>query len=277
MIELYGMYEYANVVRHVIETGVPRAPRGLTTLDAGHVTVVLHDPRQGLAVGCGRGLSPRVAATEAVQLIGAFHDPDLMLWSSHLFGAFQDEPHQAFHGAYGYRIADQLAEVTRKLREDPDTRQAVITLWRPELDNEPGHRDYPCTIALGFTLGRHGLNMNVVMRSNDVWLGFPYDVFQFTQLQLTLARVLGVEVGTYTHTAWSMHFYETNYAGVAKLRVPYPKHRAFQPLGLDGRFAAKWVYEEDTTFKTDPTETEMWYHAQFAGFRQSRRAAAELG
>ena len=48
------------------------------------------------------------------------------------------------------------------------------------------------------------------MRSNDVWMGFPYDVFQFTCMQILMSMELGVEIGTYTHIAGSLHLYERN-------------------------------------------------------------------
>lgn len=120
------------------------------------------------------------------------------------------EPDGQFWGAYGHRIAvgRQLDNVIAKLKLDPFTRQAVITLWHPQLDNEGGKLDYPCTVALGFSRSNlDRLDMRVAMRSNDAWLGVPYDMFQFTQLQLTLCNVLNVLPGTYTHTAWSMHLY----------------------------------------------------------------------
>ena len=49
------------------------------------------------------------------------------------------------------------------------------------------------------------------MRSNDLWSGFPYDIFQFTCIQILLAMKLGVELGTYTHIADSLHMYERDF------------------------------------------------------------------
>ena len=46
------------------------------------------------------------------------------------------------------------------------------------------------------------------MRSNDIWTGFPYDVFSFTAMQIILAFQLGVGIGEYTHIAGSLHLYE---------------------------------------------------------------------
>ena len=46
------------------------------------------------------------------------------------------------------------------------------------------------------------------MRSNDIWTGFPYDVFSFTAFQTMLAFKLNVGIGEYTHIAGSLHLYE---------------------------------------------------------------------
>jgi thymidylate synthase len=55
------------------------------------------------------------------------------------------------------------------------------------------------------------------MRSNDVWLGAAYDFFQFTQVQIALASVLGIEPGKYAHHAGSLHIYEQHYEAAEKL------------------------------------------------------------
>ena len=49
------------------------------------------------------------------------------------------------------------------------------------------------------------------MRSNDICKGFPYDVFQFTMLQLKMAKELGIEVGNYRHICGSLHCYEPDF------------------------------------------------------------------
>jgi len=46
------------------------------------------------------------------------------------------------------------------------------------------------------------------MRSNDVMLGFGYDIFSFTMLQEMMAIELGVELGWYQHVVGSLHAYE---------------------------------------------------------------------
>lgn len=269
-----GQTGYAEVIRHVLSQGSFRSPRGERTLDLGPTTVQMWSTANALPTGTGRGLNRKIAAAEAVQLIGGFSDPKLITWAAPVFNNYAEDDGN-FHGAYGLRIGLQTKYVVDKLKQDPETRQAVITLWDPDLDNIPGKRDYPCTVALNFQLteGGHSLDMNVLMRSNDAWLGFPYDIFQFTQLQTSIARALDVFPGRYTHTAWSFHIYEKNIPAAEELVAPSAEGpiRVWTPDGI-GRLndsiatiqsRAKLIAYQDLP---DMTQSEMWYRQQFHGF-----------
>jgi thymidylate synthase len=117
-------------------------------------------------------------------------------------------------GAYGPRLIDsggagQLERVINMLNRKPTTRQAVLQLFDAS-DLSSGQRDVPCTCTIQL-LNREGrLEMVTYMRSNDVYKGLPHDVFCFTLLQEWIARVLGVEVGSYKHAVGSLHLYDEN-------------------------------------------------------------------
>jgi thymidylate synthase len=129
----------------------------------------------------------------------------------------------------------QLVHAHRKLCDDPNTRQAVITLWDFELDNERGKHDYPCTLSLHFMIRNHKLDLHVTMRSNDVWWGLAYDAFQFTQLQATLACSLGIGIGRYFHHANSLHVYERDFDKIESLHTYTPGRRPMIfGIGLSG-------------------------------------------
>ncbi|MCI0545570.1 MAG: thymidylate synthase, partial [Actinobacteria bacterium] len=89
--------------------------------------------------------------------------------------------------------------------------------WNPELDNQPGKKDYPCTTAIQFLLRDDKLECHVRMRSNDVWWGLAYDAFMFTQLQLSICNALEVEAGPYYHQPVSLHLYDRDLEDVNKL------------------------------------------------------------
>jgi len=116
------------------------------------------------------------------------------------------------YGGYGPRLlasraGNQIANVTNLLRAKPETRRAVIQLF-DAIDIVEDHRDVPCTCTLQLLLRESALHMIVNMRSNDVVWGLPHDVFCFTMVQEIIASALGVELGTYTHLAGSLHLYD---------------------------------------------------------------------
>lgn len=280
-IVLHSMAEYPQVIRHVMRYGERRAPRGQMTADAGFVSVIILNPRNAMPLGLGRNLNPAIGAVEAIQLIAGYSDPQLVLKVAPQFERYADHSEDGtqelvFWGAYGDRINSQVGVAIRKLSGDPLTRQAIITLWDPWLDNLPGKHDYPCTIALQFFVRDGLLDMNTIMRSNDVWLGMPYDVFQFTQLQATVARCLGTVPGTYRHTALSMHLYERDMDAAMTLLDNYSPQDArqrsqeiWQPDGIGeigehdfGKMMLRAQQLMQNRPIIDETPSERWYRGQ---------------
>ena len=101
----------------------------------------------------------------------------------------------------------QLDKVIEKLKSNPDTRHAVISIYDGKEINKYS-KDTPCTYAVQFTIIDEKLNMSVYMRSNDLWFGFCNDQYQFSMLQQRVATELGIEVGWYYHHAHNMHLYK---------------------------------------------------------------------
>jgi thymidylate synthase len=276
VIHLTSMVEYPRVARFVRDNGRRRSPRGIATYDVGHTTIILESIENAMPMGMGRGLDPAIGAVEAIQLIAGRSDEKLVLKIAPQFSQYVDGGR--FHGAYGRRIGSQMMMVERRLRADHATRQAVVTLWDPRVDTFDGMKDYPCTVALGFSVNTDQrskrLDMDVLMRSNDVWRGLTYDVFQFTQLQATLARSLGVPTGQYRHTTWSLHLYETDERDVDRLRLTTRYDESSQPDGIGHPEMSMLQMRRRATLIMDGTEPddctfdERWYLDRLHG-RQS--------
>ena len=49
------------------------------------------------------------------------------------------------------------------------------------------------------------------MRSNDIWLGLPYDMAFFTVILQIVAKATGLTVGRYYHTVGDLHLYERHW------------------------------------------------------------------
>ena len=212
-----GTNGYVDLVRHVLTHGEEVAPRGMKTREIEDAVIFIDDVYNTLPLKVGRGSVPGIGAVEACQLLAGESYNDLIVAVGPQFRNYA-ESDGIFHGAYGPRTREQYPLAIDKLRNDSDTRQAVITLWNPNLDNQPNKRDYPCTILHQFRIRDNKLNMSVYMRSNDVWLGAAYDFFQFTRVQIAMASVLGIEPGKYAHHVGSLHIYEQHYDSAESLK-----------------------------------------------------------
>ena len=101
---------------------------------------------------------------------------------------------------------NQLKKVINKLKENNNTRQAVISIYDgKEIDTYKN--DTPCTYAIHFTILINKLNMSVLMRSNDLWYGFCNDQYCFSKLQQMVSDELNIEIGSYYHFAQNLHLY----------------------------------------------------------------------
>ena len=109
---------------------------------------------------------------------------------------------------YGWQWerTSQLDIVIQMLKDNPETRQAAISIYDGKEISDYSF-DTPCTYAVQFTILNGKLNMSVVMRSNDLWYGFCNDQYQFSNLQMLVAKETGYDVGTYYHFAHNLHLY----------------------------------------------------------------------
>lgn len=173
-----------------------------------------------------RNLSPYYACAEFLWYLSMTDDTSFLQIFAPGYKRFCEDGIHAF-GAYGQRwgyyqglYPNQIDAVIEVLKAHPESRQAVVTMWNS--DDLPhavlvDKKDLPCTLSLQFLLRNGYLHLVATMRSNDVWLGLPYDVFCFTQLQNLIADIIGSSVGSYTHNAGSMHYYEKDFEKINKI------------------------------------------------------------
>ena len=258
-----GVNGYVDLVQHVLKHGEHVAPRGMNTREIEDATIYISDVRAALPLGVNRGTVPGIGAVEACQLMSGLSIPQLVIDIGPQFANYTEDD-GLFHGSYGTRTKGQYDVMIERLRKDPDTRQAVVTIWNPERDMLEKKRDYPCTILHQFRIRNNKLNMSVYMRSNDVWLGAAYDFFQFTRVQLAMCSVLGIEPGTYAHHVGSLHIYENNYEAADALRktsnVEVPPEitgRSWREVEASASLALYATTHPDTLELLSPAE--RWY------------------
>lgn len=196
------------VIEHVLHAGVPSAPRDRRTLEVLGPTLVLETPAFNLLDHSVRRPKLGFAIAEWLWIATGQQDVERIATFNPLLRQFSDDGRR-LTGAYGPRLMPQWGHLVETLRHDPSSRQAVATIWTP---NPAPSKDIPCTVSVQALVRDQRLLWFTTMRSNDAWLGLPYDVFVFTQLQRMLAAQLGVMVGAYHHMVGSLHLYEQHFA-----------------------------------------------------------------
>ena len=193
-----------NTMAGVWRLGERCYPRGQTCYEIPQLTISI--PMNRPVVTCRtRKLSYGFMAAEAWWILHGDDRVDGIAPFNKHISQFSDDG-KIFFGAYGPKIVDQLPYVVNTLQSDRDSRQAVISIWR---EKPPTTKDVPCTLSMTFMIRRGCLNEHVFMRSSDVWLGVPYDLFNFAMIGYRVIQLVDptLEPGRVFLTAASSHLY----------------------------------------------------------------------
>ncbi|MCK1798992.1 thymidylate synthase [Streptomyces sp. XM4193] len=200
------------------------APRGHDSQEVLGVAFTLDDPLRRLVTHPARRTNLVFNFAEALWYLSGRDDLALLAHYAPSVARYSADGRRLTGTAYGPRIfrhgagaLDQWASVAETIRQDPDTKRAVIQIFEPRELLVPANPDVACTLALQFLLREGSLHAVAYMRANDAYRGMVSDVFSFTFLQEVMARQLRVPVGTYTHVAGSLHLYRPDVAGAVRL------------------------------------------------------------
>lgn len=231
---------YPALIEALMNEGKEVSPRGMLTKEISPVGFTINNPRKRVIPNKVRNLNFGFMNAELLWILRGSNGVDEIGHYNKQWFNFSDD-NKTLNGAYGQRIfkwdglfdvfdtswtdedgnphsdfniehivIDQFDYAYRQLVMDKDTRQATIVLFNPVQDIRET-KDKPCTNLLRFTIRENKLNMTVFMRSNDIILGTPYDIYNFTMLQEIMAGKLDIEVGKYTHIVDSLHIYENHF------------------------------------------------------------------
>lgn len=215
-------YVYRNCLANILEDGINIAPRGYQTKELLNYGFTLEDPLTCILKSKTRNLNYAFMVAEWLWILYGREDLKFISRFNINIANYSDDG-KTLNGAYGPRFNEQLKYVVDTLSKDHDSRQAVMTIWSK---NPKVSKDIPCTLNLQFLIREKKLHLIVNMRSNDAFLGLPYDVFTFCQLLNVLSSMLGVGIGSYHHNAGSMHLYKQHFKLAGKIadeRCDYEK------------------------------------------------------
>lgn len=205
------------------------SPRGKLVHELIAPTFTLEDPRNRLILSPARNVNYGFAVGELCWYLRGANDLESILYYNKRASSFSDDG-KTVNSCYGALLFNdepsQWDIIRDELCADNDSRRAVMHINQRDHLNlmaSPGTKDFPCTMSLQFLIRDRRLHLHVLMRSNDIFWGMPYDVFSFTVLQeLMYLQLLesGVKLdglGSYHHTCGSLHMYDYHFEDAIKI------------------------------------------------------------
>lgn len=111
-----------------------------------------------------------------------------------------------------YPMTNQVHKLINGLKNDPASRRHIISLWN--IDDLYDMALYPCVWHNQWLVKEGKLHLIVGIRSNDIALGQPFNIFQYYVLQRMIAQVTGYQIGTLTFNINDAHIYTRHIDGL---------------------------------------------------------------
>ena len=197
-----------------------RGSRNGRMKELGPVSITIEKPWLRYVSVAERKVSLPAQIAETMWVLSGRNDVE---WLSHYLPRAKDfsDDGTTWSGGYGPSLrawgpdrVDQLWHVVELLREDVETRRAVISLYDPARDTALGLKDVPCNNWLSFRVGNDGrLHLNVATRSNDIIWGWSgINTFEWSVLLAVVCALTGLAQGTIRYNITSLHLYERHFA-----------------------------------------------------------------
>lgn len=107
---------------------------------------------------------------------------------------------------YSAKIYEQLPKIITLLKENPNTRRAIIHLTDEEHSQQQEHQ--PCMVAIYAAIRDDKLHLTTYARSIDLFVGLPANLYQTSVVAKELASKLHKELGSITFLINSAHVFD---------------------------------------------------------------------
>jgi thymidylate synthase/dihydrofolate reductase len=249
-------YKYLKMVSSILENGENRPDRtGIGTIELfDERTCMSFDITERVPLLTTKKMHPQNAIKELMFFINGFTDTKILenkgvnWWKSNTSRSFLAKRDLTYEEgdmgpAYGHNFRhfgtpyfgsdadytgkgfDQLQAVIDSIRADSFSRRHVMTSWDPSSVDKcalpPCHGNL---IHFQVSANRIYLNMKMVQRSGDMFLGVPYNIFSYAILLIMVSHLTGYRPGRLIIDINCAHIYLNHVEACKKqiVRTPYP-------------------------------------------------------
>lgn len=201
----------------ILRDGDRASPRGAPTKELLNVSFTIKKPRRRLTTLKMRKWSLPLAFGELCWHLSGSNSASFISFYAKNWSKSADSHDRISGSCYGNKLFfkpspdnSQWEAIKNILTCDPSSRRAIATSIDIESPATIESNDISCLSSIQFLIRKGKLDCFVSMRSNDAFIGLPYDIFIFTFFQELLSLELGVQIGQYHHYASSLHIYENH-------------------------------------------------------------------
>jgi thymidylate synthase len=190
--------------------------------------LIIQAPRERFYIIPKRHNNPFAQLAETLWVMAGKDD---IVWLSYYLprAPLYSDDGKTWRAAYGKRLRnwdgciDQVATCYNILKDDPQSRRAVMSIFDPARDYSAASKDIPCNNWLNWYIREGRLHLVIAQRSSDLLWGFSgINSFEFSLMQEAMASWLEVEVGNLTFNITSLHYYMEHDKRVKAILDAYP-------------------------------------------------------
>ncbi len=229
------MRQYLDLLQRVLETGVRRSDRTGVGTRGVFGEVMRFDLARGFPLVTTKKIHLRSVIGELLWFLRGdtnirwLHEHGVTIWDEWAdecgdLGPIYGAQWRSWPTGDG-RTVDQIAQVVREIRENPDSRRLVVSAWNVgELEKMALP---PCHCLFQFHVAQGRLSCQLYQRSADLFLGVPFNIASYALLTHMVAQVTGLEAGMFIHVLGDAHIYENHIEQVRQqlAREPRPLPR----------------------------------------------------
>ncbi|MRN66093.1 thymidylate synthase [Brucella sp. 10RB9213] len=213
------MRTYLDLLQHVLDHGVDRDDRTGTGTRSVFGYQMRFDLEEGFPVLTTKKLHLRSIIHELLWFlkgdtnIAYLKENGVTIWDE-----WADE-NGDLGPVYGYqwrswpapdgRHIDQIANLLKMLRANPQSRRLIVSAWNPALVDEMALP--PCHCLFQFYVANGRLSCQLYQRSADIFLGVPFNIASYALLTMMIAQVTGLKPGEFIHTLGDAHIYSNHF------------------------------------------------------------------
>ncbi len=157
--------------------------------------------------------------------IGYLNDRGVKIWDAWAdkdgnLGPVYGKQWVNWQGANGNTF-NQIQNVVDSIKENPDSRRHIVNAWNV---SEIGEMALPpCHMFFQFYVAENRLSCQLYVRSNDLFLGAPFNIGQYSLLLMMMSQQCDLEPGELVYTIGDAHVYLNHLDQIDEqlLREPY--------------------------------------------------------